>query len=120
MKRVLALLSLVCALFAVSACHFDVNLSVDADAQLFYPGSDVAMRIGPAHDEGFHPKHLTEYDLEDIFLDLTKHVKDNFTSAALHLAIYDDISGKYLRDENYAVVYDAYTGHYAFTDYDIL
>ena len=38
----------------------------------------------------------------------------------LHLAIYDEISGKYLRDEDYAVVYDSRTGHYAFTDYDIL
>jgi len=119
MKRVLALLSLVCALFAVSACHFDVNLSVDADATLFYADTAV-IPVGPSHYEGFHHKHLTDYDLEDIFIDLTKHVKDNFTSAVLHLAIYDEISGKYLRDENYAVVYDSRTGHYAFTDYDIL
>ena len=117
MKRVLALLSLVCALFAVSACHFDVNLSVDADATLFYPD---AVTVGPAHYEGFHHKNLTDYDLEDIFIDLTKHVQDNFTSAVLHLAIYDEISGKYLRDEDYAVVYDSRTGHYAFTDYGIL
>ena len=115
MKRVLALLSLVCALFVTSACHFDVNLSVDADATLFYPD---AVTVGPAHYEGFH--HLTDYDLEDIFIDLTKHVQDNFTSAVLHLAIYDEISGKYLRDEDYAVVYDSRTGHYAFTDYGIL
>ena len=63
MKRVLALLSLVCALFVTSACHFDVNLSVDADATLFYPD---AVTVGPAHYEGFHHKNLTDYDLEDI------------------------------------------------------
>ena len=119
MKRVLALLTLVCALFVVSACHFDVNLSVEADATLTYANGDV-IRIDPVLYEGFHHKHLTDYDLEDIFIDLTKHVKDNFTSAVLHLAIYDEISGKYLRDENYAVVYDSRTGHYGFTDYDIL
>ena len=119
MKRHLALLSLVCALFVASACHFDVNLSVDADATLIYPDSAM-IPVGPAHYEGFHHKHLTDYDLEDIFIDLTKHVNDNFTSAVLHLAIYDEISGKYLRDENYAVVYDTRTGHYAFTDYGIL
>ena len=119
MKRVLALFSLVCALFVVSACHFDVNLSVDADGTLFYPDSNV-LTVGPAHYEGFHHKNLTDYDLEDIFIDLTKHVKDNFTSAVMHLAIYDEISGKHLRDENYAVVYDTHTGHYEFTDYDIL
>ena len=39
MKRLLALLSLVCALFVASACHFDVDLSVDADATLIYPDS---------------------------------------------------------------------------------
>ena len=119
MKRVLALLSLVCALFATSACHFDVNLSVDADATLFYPDASV-IPVGPAHFENFHRKSLTEYDLEDIFISLTTHIDDTFTSAVLHLAIYDEISGKYLRDENYSVVYDTRTGHYAFTDYGII
>ena len=119
MKRVLALLSLVCALFVASACHFDVNLSVDADATLFYPDASV-IPVGPAHFENFHRKSLTEYDLEDIFISLTKHVDDTFTSAVLHLAIYDEISGKHLRDENYSVVYDTRTGHYAFTDYGII
>ena len=115
MKRVLALLSLVCALLAVSACHFDVNLSVDADATLFYPDATV-IPVGPAHFENFHRKSLTEYDLEDIFISLTKHVDDTFTSAVLHLAIYDEISGKYLRDEDYGVVYNAHTGHYDFAE----
>ena len=119
MKRVLALLSLVCALFVASACHFDVNLSVRADATLTYANGDL-IRIDPVLYEGFHHKSLTDNDLEDIFIDLTKHVQDNFTSAVLHLAIYDEISGKYLRDEDYAVVYDSRTGHYAFTDYGIL
>lgn len=119
MKRVLALLSLVCALFVTSACHFDVNLSVDADATLFYPDASV-IPVGPAHFENFHRKSLTDYDLEDIFISLTKHADDTFTSAVLHLAIYDEISGKYLRDENYSVVFDTRTGHYAFTDYDII
>jgi hypothetical protein len=119
MKRVLTLLSLVCALFLASACHYDVNLSVEADATLFYPDSTV-LPVGPSHYEGFHHKHLSDYDLEDIFIDLTKHVDDTFTSAVMHLAIYDEIGGKYLRDENYAVVYDTHTGHYEFTDYDIL
>ncbi len=28
--------------------------------------------------------------------------------------IYDEISGKHLRDESYAVVYNTHTGHYGF------
>ena len=46
MKRVLALLSLVCALFVASACHYDVNLSVEADATLTYANGDL-IRIDP-------------------------------------------------------------------------
>ena len=119
MKRVLALLSLVCALFVTSACHFDVNLSVDADATLFYPDASV-IPVGPAHFENFHRKSLTEYDLEDIFIDLTKHASLDFMTAVLHLEIYDVFSGKHLRDETYGVVYNAHTGHYDFADMDII
>ena len=115
MKRVLALLTLVCALFVVSACHFDVNLSVEADAALTYANGDV-IRIDPVLYEGFHHKHLTDYDLEDIFIDLTKNVSGSFIAAELHLAVYDEISGKYLRDEDYGVVYNAHTGHYDFAE----
>ena len=115
MKRVLALLSLVCALFVASACHFDVNLSVDADATLIYPASAM-IPVGPAHYEGFHHKHLTENDLEAIFIDLTRNVSDSFITAVLHLTVYDEISGKYLRDEDYGVVYSARSGHYDFTE----
>ena len=115
MKRVLALLTLICALFVVSACHFDVNLSVEADATLTYANGDV-IRIDPVLYEGFHHKHLSDYDLEDIFIDLTKNVSDSFIAAELHLAVYDEISGKYLRDEDYGVVYNAHTGHYDFAE----
>ena len=115
MKRVLALLTLVCALFVVSACHFDVNLSVEADATLTYANGDI-IRIDPVLYEGFHHKHLSDYDLEDSFSDLTKNVSDSFIAAELHLAVYDEISGKYLRDEDYGVVYNAHTGHYDFAE----
>ena len=115
MKRVLALLSLMCALFVVSACHYDVSLSVDADATLTYANGDV-IRIDPVSFEGFHHKYLTDNDLEDIFIDLTKNVSDSFTTAVLHLAIYDLISGKPLRDESYGVVYNTHTGHYDFAE----
>ena len=118
MKRVLALLSVVCALFVASACHYDVNLSVQADAELTYANGDV-LRIDPVLYEGFHHKHLTDNDLEEIFIDLTQHAKLDFTTAVLHLELYDEIGGKYLHDENYGVVYNAHTGHYDFADLDI-
>lgn len=114
MKRALALLSLVCALCLASACHYDVNLSVEADAELYYV--DEVVRVGPTLYEGFHKKALSTYDLEDIFLDLTKNVKDTFTGAYLHLRLYDEIGGKYIGDDTYSVVFDSRDGHYVFTD----
>ena len=118
MKRVLALLSLVCALVLAGACHSDVNLSVQADAELTYANGDV-IRIDPVLYEGFHHNHLTDYDLEDIFIDLTQHASPDFTAAVLHLELFDEIGGKYLHDETYGVVYNSHTGHYDFADLDI-
>lgn len=115
MKRLLALLSLVAALLAVSACNYDVNLSVTASANLIYPNGD-QIRIDPVTYEGFHSKHLTDNDLENIFVDLTQHVIHDFTSAVLDLSIYDEIGGKHLRDETYGVVYNSGTGHYDFAE----
>ena len=115
MKRVLALLSVVCALVLASACHYDVNLSVKADAELLYDGRPT-VRVGPALYEGIHHKSLTDNDLEDIFIDLTQGIADEFKAAFLHLEIYDEISGKPLRDETYGVVFDNRTGHYNFAE----
>ena len=117
MKRVLALLSVVCALFLLSACHYDVNLSVEASAELTYDNGDL-IRIDPVLFEGFHQKHLTDYDLEDIFLGLTRNVNPDFRTAILHLALYDEIGNKFLREEHYGVVYNSRTGHYDFADMD--
>ena len=114
MKRVLALLSLVCALFVASACHYDVNLSAEASAELFYYDDEV--RVGPVLYEGFHKKYLSDNDLEDIFIDLTKNVKDNFTAAYLYLRLFDEIGGKYVGDDTYSVIFDSHTGHYVFTE----
>jgi hypothetical protein len=118
MKRILALLSLVCALAFASACHYDVNLSVKADAELTYANGDV-IRIAPVLFEGFHHNRLTDNDLEKIFIDLTQHASSDFTTAVLHLEIFDEIGGKPLRDETYGVVYNSRSGHYDFADMSV-
>ena len=115
MKRVLVILSLVAALFVANACTFDTELSVTASAELIYGDFDM-IPVGPVTYEGFHFRHLTDDDLEYIFSDLTKHVKHDFKDATLYLEIYDDISGKHLRDEVYGVEYNSYTKHYDFAD----
>ena len=119
MKRVLTLLSLVCALFLASACHYDVNLSVEADAELTYANGDV-IRIDPVLFEGIHHNKLTDNDLESIFIDLTKHASPGFMTAILHLVLYDEIGGKYLGEDTYGVVFNAHTGHYDFADMGVI
>lgn len=119
MKRVLALLSLVCALLLASACHYDVNLSVEASTELtYYQGAPV--RIGPQTYSGFHRKSLSNDDLEWVFTELTKHADREFQTAMLYLSVFDEISGKHLREETYGVVYNTHTGHYDFADMDIV
>ena len=116
MKRVLALLSLVCVLFLASACHYDVSLSVEATADLLYYSDPV--RITSQETYCVHQKTLSDTDLEWIFLSLLKanHVNDDFRAAYLYLSIYDEIGGKFLREETYGVVYDSFSGHYEFTE----
>ena len=114
MKRVLALLSLVCALFLASACHYDVNLSVEASAELTYSLKGI-VRIDPAIFEGFHHNNLTDNELEEIFVSLTKDCDLDFQTAFLHLRIYDEIGGKFLREENYGVVFNG--RHYDFAEF---
>ena len=117
MKRVLALLALLCAILAVSACHYDISLSVDASARVTYEDLTY-VDISPSTYTGFHRKNLTDDDLEWIFMNLTKNVKQDFTAALLHLAIFDEITGAALREEDYAVVYSNVTGHYDFAYMD--
>ena len=119
MKRVLVILSLIAALFVASSCTYETDLYVYASAELYYDNGDI-IRIDPVKYEGYHMTYLSDADLEDIFLDLTKHVKHDFRDATLYLEIYDDISGKHLRDEVYGVVYNTYTDHYEFADLNVI
>ncbi len=90
-----------------------VSISVEASAELLYDNGD-SVRIDPIRYEGFHREYLTDNDLEDIFVDLTKNTSPDFTSAVLYLAVYDVVSGGLFRNESYGVVYNTHTGHYDF------
>lgn len=91
----------------------EIRLSVTASAELFYPNGDL-IRVSPVIYDGFHMINLSDTDLEDIFLDLIQYVVRDFQTATMYLEIYDDYSGKLLRDEQYGVVYNSQTGHYDF------
>lgn len=116
MKRVIAILSLLGTLLLVSACHFDVNLSADAWAEVSFTNGDM-LRTEVVTYEGFHRNVFSDDDLEHIFIDLTQHIKmEQFGTGVLHLAVFDEIKGVQLRDETYGVVYNSHTGHYDFAD----
>jgi len=119
MKRVLTFLAILLALVAVSACNYDVNLSVDASAELTYSNGDL-VRVAPVTFESIHRKNLSDSDLENIFIELTRNVNPDFSTAILYLEIFDEISGKHLRDETYGVVYNVHTGHYDFADMNVI
>ena len=114
MKRVLALLSLVCALFATSACHYSIELSVNASAELLYDGK--SPEIWGPNQYSVHHTTLTESDLESFFLDLTKKADIDFKAAFLYLDIYDEIGQKPLPNKTYGVVFDSRSGRYSFAE----
>ena len=91
----------------------DIRIFIKASAELFYTNGDI-IRIDPILYEGFHHEKLSDNDLEDVFIDLTKHISSGFSSATLSVSIYDYGSRKHLRDEKYGVVYNSRTGHYDF------
>ena len=115
MKRVLVIISLIAALFVASSCTYETDLSVTASADLYYDDLEV-VPVGPYSYEGYHMTYLSDADLEDIFLDLTKHHKHDFRSARMYLEIYDAFSGKFLRNETYGVIYNSRTGYYDFAE----
>ncbi len=115
MKRVLVILSLIAALFVAGSCTYETDLSVTATAELYYDNGDI-VNVAPVTYRGYHMTYLSDVDLEDIFLDLTQHVKSDFRTATLYLEIYDDISGRFLRNETYGVIYNTRTGYYDFAE----
>ena len=118
MKRTLAFLTFLVSLFAVSACHYNVNLSVAAHADLTYANGDI-LHTDIVEYEGYHRNSFSNDDLEHIFIDLTQHASPDFTTAILYLSVFDEIKGAPLRDETYGVVYNSHSGHYDFADMDI-
>ncbi len=119
MKRVLTLLALGLGLLLVTACHFDINLTVEATAELTN-SNGIPVRLGPATYEGFHHNILSDSELEHIFTDLTRGMDMNFQTAVLNLSVYDSFSREYLRDESYGVVYNSFTRHFDFADLNVI
>lgn len=107
-----------CSVRPVYGANDEISISVEASAELFYDNGD-SVHIDPIRYEGFNHKYLSDEDLEEIFIDLTKHAPSDFTSAVLSLSVYDAVSGGLLQNESYGVVYDPRTGHYNFASMNV-
>ena len=114
MKKLIATALIAVAALFSNSCDFDINVSVEANAELIDAGFNViysspAARFGP-----YSHYYLTDLELEDIFLHLIKGIDANFTSAVLYLNYYDNVTGQSVRSEEYGVLYSSKTGRYEF------
>ena len=116
MKRLLVLLAFAAGILSVSACHYNVSLTVNASADLTFQNGTL-LRTEQATYTGFHDRNLPDSDLEWVFTELTQGLPmDGFASGILYLQIFDEGDGSFLREESYGVLYDNRTGRYAFAD----
>jgi hypothetical protein len=120
MKRVLTLLTVVCALFAVSACHYSTNVSVEATANMLYDNGG-QLDIGPMTLDGFHRRSLSDSDVQRVINELIINVLDSYganipRTGVLYLRLFDSVSGKHLGDEEYGLVYNSGSRTYDFAN----
>ena len=116
MKRVLAFLALVAVLFLAGSCNYEVNLSVEASAELYYDIEPLPVSIPwTLVDRTFHSEHFSDSDLEYIFASVTKGAIGDYRTAVLNLKVSDKVSGKFLRNESYGVIING-SGGFDFAD----
>jgi hypothetical protein len=105
MKKLILAISLVAAvLFSTTSCDIDVNVTVNAYAELMDLGSDVPVPTQTLSFGPFTHTYLSEPEVESIFLTLIKNSSKNFTAADLFLQYVDNIVGTELKMEHYGVV----------------
>ena len=118
MKRFL-ILAVTC-LFAAVSCDFDYDLSIDASADVFFQDMTSLKTGVVVFDSGFHSRHLSDYQLSRIWDALSRNVNmDNFSSAMIHLDVYNKIGNEHLGMADYSVLYDQAKREYVFTDMNV-
>lgn len=113
MKRFLIALSLITAFLFTTGCGGDVNMTVIANAELINANTG---DITPTQKITFGPYthySLTDRELEQIFVELIKGNRMEFSSASLYLEFLDNITNQHLRSEEYGVLPEG-NGRYSF------
>lgn len=105
MKKLILALSLAAAmLFSTTSCDIDINVTVNAYAELMDLGSDVVVPTETLSFGPFSHTYLSEGEVETIFRTLIKNSTKNFTTADLFLQYVDNIVGTELKVEHYGVI----------------
>lgn len=105
MKKLILALSLAAAmLFSTTSCDIDINVTVNAYAELMDLGSDVVVPTETLSFGPFSHTYLSEGEVETIFRTLIKNSTKNFTTADLFLQYVDNIVQTELKMEHYGVV----------------
>lgn len=91
MKRFITIISAgIIALLSLNSCHIewaDDSGSAEAHLTCYYAGGLPTATAFQEYD--LHDTHLSDYEIEDIFLHLSDVVKPGFIDAVLEIHIYD-------------------------------
>lgn len=104
MKKLLLALSIAAAALFTSSCDIDINVTVNAYAELMDLGSDVPIPTETLSFGPFTHTYLSIGEVETIFRTLIKNSSKNFTTADLFLQYVDNIVGSELKTEHYVII----------------
>lgn len=104
MKKLLLALSIALVALFTTSCDIDINVTVNAYAELMDLGSEVPVPTETLSFGPFTHTYLSQGEVETIFRTLIKNSSKNFTAADLFLQYVDNIVGKELKTEHYGVV----------------
>lgn len=101
MKRIL--LVLFALVLSVVSCDFDYDLRVEATGTFNYPDMTLQTATG-VFDRGFHSRNISVSQVEIIYENLSRQVAPDFTSALIHLDIYNQIGNRPMGVSDYSVL----------------
>ena len=101
MKKIL--LILLALTLSVVSCDFDYDLRVEATGSFIYAdySSEIAQEV---FNRGFHSRTLSVSQVETIYHSLSLRVSPDFTSAMLHMEIYNQIGNRFMGTADYSVL----------------
>lgn len=115
MRRLLLCLAACLLLPFLTGCDVDVNVTIEAQARLYYANGDYVttelVTYGP-----FTHRDLNDSELRRLFADLITGYNADFLNADLLLHFQDNITGSDLGTDGYGVSFNSRTREFDFTE----